>query len=75
MCSARCDISLRPVRDGAAVTIRVMRQELGHCWSLADLASLTHLSRSRFCQIFQEAHGTSCLAWLTIQRVREMTKL
>ncbi|WP_460743397.1 helix-turn-helix transcriptional regulator [Mariniluteicoccus endophyticus] len=52
-----------------------MPHDLGHRWSIAELARVVHVSGSHLMRLFTEEIGMAPIAWLTRRRVQEMARL
>lgn len=64
-----------PARSEVLAAIHEMQQDLGHPWSIAELARVVHVSGSHLMRLFAEDLGVAPIAWLTRRRVQEMARL
>lgn len=55
--------------------MRLMRTDLAHPWTLAELAHNVHLSSSQLIRVFTQEVGLPPISYLIALRVREMTRL
>lgn len=63
------------LRSEVLAAIDAMQQNLGHPWSIAELARVAHVSGSHLMRLFTEEIGMAPIAWLTRRRVQEMARL
>lgn len=64
-----------PLRAEARQAAEMMKDQLDRQWRLADLAAATHLSPSRFSEVFTDAFGKTPHACLTMLRIEKMARL
>lgn len=64
-----------PARRELRAAIDAMQRNLGHRWSIAELARIAHVSGSHLLRLFTEEIGMAPIAWLTRRRVQEMARL
>lgn len=64
-----------PMRREVWAAIDTMRQDLGHQWSIAELARIAHVSGSHLMRLFTEEIGLAPISWLARERVQEMARL
>ncbi|MBN6041213.1 AraC family transcriptional regulator [Amycolatopsis sp. 195334CR] len=57
-------------QDGIGVALRAMHADVGHSWTVGELAAISHMSRSAFAQAFKDQIGTSPLEYLIQWRMR-----
>jgi len=63
------------LRREAHRSAAVMRADIAHRWTLAELAAEVHLSPSQLGRVFTAAFGKSPIAYLTMLRVEKMVSL
>ncbi|MFJ7242947.1 AraC family transcriptional regulator [Streptomyces olivaceus] len=51
-------------QDGVGTALRAMHADLGHRWTVAELAALSHMSRSAFASTFKAQVGSTPLDYL-----------
>lgn len=69
------DRRFAPLRAEAREVEALLREEISHDWSLPELSDIAHLSTKQLGRVFVEAFGKTPLAYLTMLRVEEMTRL
>ncbi|WP_454138062.1 helix-turn-helix transcriptional regulator [Microbacterium paulum] len=65
----------RPLRMEARESAGMLRADVAHRWTIAELAEAAHLSSSQLRRIFVEAFGKSPIAYLTMLRAERMASL
>ena len=63
------------LREEARLAAQLLREHLGHRWTLGELAERVHLSPSQLGRVFAEAFGKSPIAYLTMLRAERMAQL
>lgn len=64
-----------PLRAEARQAGDLLRQSVGHHWTIDELASEVHLSASHLSRVFAEAFGKAPMAYLTMLRVEKLAYL
>jgi AraC-like DNA-binding protein len=64
-----------PIRTEARKVAELLRDAPMRRWSLSDLASEVHLSKSQLVRVFVQAFGKSPIAYLTMLRTERMAHL
>ncbi len=66
---------LTAVRPEARRAAELMRADVAHRWSLAELSAEVHLSPSQLGRVFRAAFGRSPIVYLTVLRVEKMASM
>nr|WP_156201315.1 AraC family transcriptional regulator [Actinotalea caeni] len=64
-----------PLRDEARRIAELLEGAIDHRWSMAELATEVHLSKSQVGRVFVEAYGKSPIAYLAMLRAERMADL
>lgn len=64
-----------PLRREALLAREALHENVAHPWTLGELAETVRLSPQQLTRVFAEAFGKTPIAYLTMLRVQEMTRL
>lgn len=65
----------RPLRQEARTAADLLRSDMAHHWTVAELAKTVHLSTSQLTRLFASAYGRPPIAYLTMLRTERMAGL